>query len=290
MTYNPYADADAPYFPGDDKDPYPSRDEKKIYVNDNSNNNNNNTMWYSKDYTYYDDISDAPKHDRQRFVVKVYSILTAQLFATFLIAFTMKALIPPQTIYDNPSIFWTIWGSAMFGLIVLLIMGCASADSIRHAPGSVIYLCSFTTCISAIVGLSFIFYPVQIIVPAIFITGLLVLGLTLYAIFTPHDFIGAGPYLFAGLLVMILCSIFMSCFQSWLGHISWLNGTITVLSILLFSLFVVFDTQLIIGGVHGDMEQRHQYSTDDYVFATLNIYLDVVNLLLLIMQALAEAN
>lgn len=300
MAYNPYdayvrqlpssaVDA-APYYPGnDDKDPYPTRDDKKIYVDDNSNNNNNDAMWYSKNYTYYSDIADATKHDRQRFIVKVYSILTAQLFATFLIAFTMKVLISPQSIVDNPSIFWTIYGTALFGLIVLLIMGCACSDSIRRAPGSVIYLSSFTSCVSAIVGLTFIFYPVEIIVPAIFITGLLVLGLTLYAIFTPHDLTGAGPYLFAGLLVIILCSIFMSCFRGWLGEISWLNGTITVLSILLFSMFLVYDTQMIVGETAGT-QRKHQYSTDDYVFAALNIYLDVVNLLLLIIQALGEAN
>ena len=38
---------------------------------------------------------------------------------------------------------------------------------------------------------------------------------------------------------------------------------------MLFSLYLVYDTQLIVGGAH----KKFQFSVDDYVFAALNIYL-----------------
>ena len=48
---------------------------------------------------------------------------------------------------------------------------------------------------------------------------------------------------------------------------------------LIFSLYIIYDTQLMMGG-------KHKYSLDpeEYVFAALNIYLDVINLFLYILM------
>ena len=43
---------------------------------------------------------------------------------------------------------------------------------------------------------------------------------------------------------------------------------------LLFAGFIVYDTQLIVGGKH----KKLQFGIDDYVFAALNLYLDVINM------------
>ena len=45
-----------------------------------------------------------------------------------------------------------------------------------------------------------------------------------------------------------------------------------------------YDTQLIVGGAH----KKHQFGVDDYVFAALNIYLDIINLFLLLLQLLQD--
>ena len=48
---------------------------------------------------------------------------------------------------------------------------------------------------------------------------------------------------------------------------------------LIFSLYIIYDTQLMMGG-------KHKYALDpeEYVFASLNIYLDVINLFLYILM------
>ena len=48
---------------------------------------------------------------------------------------------------------------------------------------------------------------------------------------------------------------------------------------LIFSLYIVFDTQLMMGG-------NHKYSLDpeEYIFAALNLYLDIINLFLYILM------
>ena len=48
---------------------------------------------------------------------------------------------------------------------------------------------------------------------------------------------------------------------------------------LIFSLYIIYDTQLMMGG-------KHKYSLDpeEYIFAALNIYLDVINLFMYILM------
>jgi len=55
------------------------------------------------------------------------------------------------------------------------------------------------------------------------------------------------------------------------------------LGVLLFTFFIVFDTQMIIGGNH-----KVQFSIDDYCFAALNLYLDIINLFLHILALLGD--
>jgi FtsH-binding integral membrane protein len=103
--------------------------------------------------------------------------------------------------------------------------------------------------------------------------------LVLFASQTKYDFTSAGPYLMCALWSMIFYSICGAMFGFVTGWFYGLLGTI------LFSFFIVYDMQLIIGG-----KGRHQLSVDDYVFAALNLYLDIINLFLHILQMLSKDN
>ena len=45
--------------------------------------------------------------------------------------------------------------------------------------------------------------------------------------------------------------------------------------------FIVYDTQVMLGGKH-----KYAISVDEHIFAALNLYLDIINLLLYILQIL----
>ena len=47
------------------------------------------------------------------------------------------------------------------------------------------------------------------------------------------------------------------------------------LGALVFSLYIVYDTQLMMGGKH-----KYALSPEEYIFAALNLYLDIINLFL----------
>ena len=53
---------------------------------------------------------------------------------------------------------------------------------------------------------------------------------------------------------------------------------------LVFSLYIVYDTQLMMGGKH-----KYALSPEEYVFASLNLYLDIINLFLYILMIVGAA-
>lgn len=55
------------------------------------------------------------------------------------------------------------------------------------------------------------------------------------------------------------------------------------LGALLFSFYLVYDTQLMLGGKH-----KYSISPEEYIFAALNLYLDIVNIFLYILQIIGR--
>ena len=71
-----------------------------------------------------------------------------------------------------------------------------------------------------------------------------------------------------------------------IGYYNWgyVNMIYCAIGVLIFSMYVVYDTQLIIGGKH----KKFQFSVDDYIFAALALYLDIINLFLYILALLGN--
>lgn len=55
------------------------------------------------------------------------------------------------------------------------------------------------------------------------------------------------------------------------------------LGVLIFSVYLIMDTQMLVGGSH-----KFQISPEDYIFGALTIYLDIIQIFLYIMQLLSS--
>ena len=64
----------------------------------------------------------------------------------------------------------------------------------------------------------------------------------------------------------------------------WLEVIYAGCGTLLFSFYIVYDTQLIVGGKHNAI----RFSIDDYVFAALNLYMDIINLFIMLLRLFGE--
>ena len=127
------------------------------------------------------------------------------------------------------------------------------------------YLLSFTT----------INYDTGTIFLAICTTISISIALSIYAIQTKYDFTNIGAYLVVLVVGLIVATIINIFIQNTI-----FTKIIATIGIIIFSCFIVYDVQLIVGGKH----RRYSYDIDDYIFATINIYLDIINLFLYILE------
>lgn len=114
---------------------------------------------------------------------------------------------------------------------------------------------------------------------AVGITAAVCLALTLFATQTKYDFTVFGGVLVVVLLVFCIFGIVAIIFP---GKIM----TLVYASIgaVLFSIYLIYDTQLMMGGKH-----KYSISPEEYIFAALNIYLDIVNIFMYILAIIGAS-
>ena len=94
-------------------------------------------------------------------------------------------------------------------------------------------------------------------------------SLTLYACFTKKDLTKMGGALAAGTMMLFIGLIFFSFVD-----IPILRIGIIILVIILMAVWLVHDTQLIVGGRH----KKYQLELDDYAIGALIIYSDIITI------------
>lgn len=221
---------------------------------------------------------------RHGFVQKVYGILGVQLVTTTIVGgFTMTMF--ETVIKTNPTLgLFLMFGSLAISISMMCVFMCRP-DLMRQSPTNYVLLALFTLAQSVTVGVICIQYTQESVLIALGITCLVVVGLTVFACQTTYDFTGFGPYLFCGCLVLMGFG-----FTLWIasmfgltgpGHEAFesLNICYAAMGALLFSAYIVYDTQLIIGGKH-----KHRFSIDDYALAAISLYMDIIQLFLYLLR------
>ncbi len=99
--------------------------------------------------------------------------------------------------------------------------------------------------------------------------------LTLYAFVSRRDFSAWGSFFVVGLWVLIATSLLNLFFKNQTASL-WLSGA----AVMVFSGLLVFDTWRL----------RNVYGPNDYVAAAVNIYLDLLNMFLAILNLLGGRN
>jgi len=211
---------------------------------------------------------------RRGFIKKVYSILSGQLLVTM--AIMGFFFIQPVREYSthNPWIFWVAFAASFACLIAL---SCFEGVR-RNFPGNLICLGVFTVVEGIMLGSVVATFKADEVMIALGITVILV-SLTLFALQTKIDFTAMGGILMIAVLSLFLFGIFAAIFQDRVTNIVYAS-----LGAFIFSCYIVFDTQLMLGG-------KHKYALDpeEYIFASLNLYLDVINLFLFILSIIQNS-
>merc|ERR1711959_581961 len=199
------------------------------------------------------------KEIRQGFIRKVFSILAVQLLVTFGCAIGFASSAPLKSyLMQNAWPFYIAFPALIGSMVGLACCG----DLHRRFPHNYALLGVFTLAESYLVGVTTLMYDTETVLMAVAITAGITVALTLFAFQTKYDFTTAGGFLLF----------------SKIAHVAFAS-----LGALLFSCYLVYDIQIMMDG------KRMQISPDDYVLAALNLYLDIINLFIYILQILDTA-
>ena len=236
---------------------------------------------YSQPIYQENKVADVPEQSyeyivRKGFIVKTYGILLSQLAMTcFFILLTFIPAIKQYVTRDlinQPIIIVFLIIFLIVTIVVCCVFSCCR-DTARTVPINYILLFSFTLCMSFYCFLLCSFYDTDLVISAALLTFGATVGLTVYAAKTKTDFTFCGAFLFAFLFVLVLTAILF-----W-----WVSFSVfyLMLGVLVYSLYLIYDTQLIIGN------KTYQYNVDDYCLAALNLYIDIIYMFIKILQILA---
>ncbi|QDZ23460.1 inhibitor of apoptosis-promoting Bax1 [Chloropicon primus] len=216
------------------------------------------------------------KQVRHGFIRKVFSILAIQLFVTFGCAIGFSSSASLKTYLTTNS--WPFY-IAFPGMIGSMIGLLCCGDMHRRFPYNYMLLSIFTFAESYLVGVTTLMYETETVLIAVALTGVLTAALVGYAFQTKYDFTTQGGVLLCVLISFILFGIMASFMPySKIAHLAFAS-----VGALIFACYIVVDVQLLMDG------KRVQLSPDDYVLAALNLYLDILNLFLYILQILGES-
>ena len=216
---------------------------------------------------------------RAGFVRKVYGILSIQLIITFGAVLLCQLKPIKQAIFSHPALSGNLVIFASLSFLVLFLCLACCRDLSKKVPYNYIFLLAITLCEAISCSIAASIYSFQIVALALLLTIVTTLAITFYACTTKTDFslCRMGLYvLFSQMFVIGLIAV--------LFRIKSLYTFYTFGMTFMVGIYLVYDTQLILGKL------GMGYSVDDYIFATLEIYMDIIRLFLLILRILANSS
>lgn len=213
---------------------------------------------------------------RWGFIRKVYSIIAIQLLATIAVGAVVVSVRPISHFFVSST-----GGLAVYIILIItpFIVLCPLYYYHQKHPVNYILLGIFTISLAFAIGLTCAFTSGKVILESVILTAAVVVSLTAYTFWAAkrgHDFNFLGPFLFGALMVLILFAIIQIFFP--LGKIGvMIYGCIASI---IFCGYIVYDTDNLI----------KRYTYDEYIWAAVALYLDIINLFLSLLTIFQAAD
>ncbi|KAJ3125647.1 hypothetical protein HK098_008307 [Nowakowskiella sp. JEL0407] len=190
---------------------------------------------------------------RMNFVRKVYTILAMQLGLTTVVgAFCMYNKDVKEWTQNNP---WALFLSFIGTFINLFALMAYR----RSHPVNFYLLGSFTLLESYAIGTVVSFYDSNVVLQAVILTFAMFIGLTIFTLQSKWSFEGWGPL--------------------FLPFSSGVELGFSIVIAILFSAYIIYDTNMIFT----------RLSPEEYISASVELYLDILNLFLAILRILGNS-
>ena len=210
---------------------------------------------------------------RSKFMLKVFGILLFQFIITFGVVLITQIEKVKTYLHHNMTLCIVLLCVSLFIYLTAFIIFMCNPNLIRKVP--INYIILFTITISFTIILSFIsslYYFAYVLGAMSFIIAVC-LAIFCIALFNKIDL------KFLGMTIISLC--FLALTYGILALIMrsyYLEFLYCVLVAILYTLLIVYDTILI----------RDHFDIDDYIFAALTLYFDIIRLFILILRILGS--
>ena len=214
---------------------------------------------------------------RAGFIMKVYGILSIQLLISFGAVMLCQINAIKNIIFKNQvaATFLLSFSSILFTILFLSLVCCRGIS--RKVPYNYLFLFGITICEAISCSITSSMYSFQIVSTALLLTIVASLTISFYACTTKNNFSVCRIGLYVIFSQMFAIGIIAVLFR-----IKILYALYTFCMTIIIGIYLVYDTQLIMGKL------GIEYSIDDYIFATLQIYMDIIRLFLLILKILGN--
>lgn len=212
--------------------------------------------------------------DINLFVKKVYQLLAGSLIAGAVGAYVGMGFVGNMINPVTGSLTFTYWGAVILEFILLFGLFMAK----NKTPLNLVLLFAFTFLTGFTLSPTLAIFISKnmgyVIGEAFGLTAIAFIALTIFAMNTKRDFTTMGKMLFIALIVMVVAGIANIFLQ-----LPLLQLAIASFGAILFSFFILYDTQNIIrGNITSEIE------------AAVALYLDFLNLFVSLLQILGFLN
>lgn len=206
---------------------------------------------------------------RNTFIGKIFGLLSIQLCIITLILslFITNTYIRNFILGSNNKLLYIIFIVLIVGILLFLRR---IRNICKRKPYNYIAFCLFTLILSCLLGLITVQYN---LLSVIYSSGMIMgicFALMLYSYYLLNDFTICG-----GLLVNILIILCIGTFFGIFVKNETNNILISVVSSFLISLYLIYDIHLVTNGSN----KRNQLEYNECIFASINIYYNIINLI-----------
>jgi len=239
--------------------------------------------------------------DRRSFVKKTLGILWLQLTVTFIGTLTTvlyfhglakesvehreigsedetKALIKAETarLAAETTLFCkeAVWISMVMSLVIL-VAGTCSETLTRKSPHNMIFLMLWTSLETHLVAYVSLHYDPMVVTMALGVTAAICFLVIMLVQFTSFDFSQLLP-----VMMVILLGWCIVLFSMMILGLTMSRTLYACIAVAIFTVFLVIDVKMLIG------DGRYEFDEEDYIFAAINIYLDIINIFLYVLEFL----
>ncbi|NXH16266.1 LFG3 protein, partial [Bucco capensis] len=202
-------------------------------------------------------------------ILQVYAIISLQLLVTVGIIAVFTFVSPVRSfVQRNVAIYYASY--AVF-LVTYLVLACCQGPR-RRFPWNVILLSIFTLAMGLMTGTIASMYQTKAVLIAMLITAIVAIIVTIFCFQTKAR---RGTY----------CAVLWwggapssPCLCPFPQQVPWLHMLYAAIGAIAFTLFLAYDTQLVLGN------RKNTMSPEEYVYGALTIYTDIVYIFTFILQ------